>query len=125
MPGMIASKLALIIVTFRPITSPSAFTMSGSIPMIVCPSEAMHSFGAYCASVATLSVPFDLVAAGTSLATDATAPLDVGALVDVVVAVEAVLLLVLLLPQPASARTVSASIPVRATILLIGPPQSS
>ena len=99
--------------------------MSGSIPMIVWPSEAMNSFGAYSASVATFSVPFDLIAAGTSLATDATAPLDVDVLVEVVVAVEAVLLLVLLLPQPASARTVSASTPRRATILLIGPPRSS
>ncbi len=90
--------------------------MSASIPMIVWPSEAMNSLGAYCASVATVSVPFDLIAAGTC-----------AAIVAVglrrrrgrrVVAVELVLLL--LLPQPASARTASAGTPMRATSLLIG-----
>src|ERR1700728_4504621 len=112
---MIASKLALTISTFRPITSPSSFIMSASIPMIVWPSEARNSLGAYCASVATTSLPFDLIAAGTCAAIVALALLDV---VVVVVAVELVPLL--LLPQPASTRTVSAGIPKRATSLLIG-----
>ena len=63
--------------------------MSASIPMIVWPSEAMNSLGAYCASVATVSVPFDLIAAGTCAAIVASALLDV---VVAVVAVELVLL---------------------------------
>ena len=42
------------------------------MPMIVCPSEAMNSFGAYWASVPTTSVPLDLIAAGTFAAIAAT-----------------------------------------------------
>jgi hypothetical protein len=97
------------------LTSPSAFIMSASIPMIVWPSEAMNSLGAYCASVATISLPFALIAAGTWAAIVASRLL--GAVV-VVVAVEPVPLP--LLPQPASTRTASAGIPTRATSLLIG-----
>src|SRR5262245_45807790 len=69
----------------------------------------MNSFGAYVASAATVSVPFDFTAAGTSDATfwstppppvaPVLAPVDAGA--------EDVLLL--LLPQPAATTATSAS----------------
>jgi hypothetical protein len=66
--------------------------------MTVCPSAAMYSFGAYVASEATVSVPFDLIAAGTKAAT-----LAVAAGVALVLAtLDELLLLLLLLPQPAT-----------------------
>jgi hypothetical protein len=73
----------------------------------------MNSFGAYCASVAMLSVPFDLIAAGTCAASAALA------LVAGTFAVDVVELLVdeLLLPQPANASTASAGRPMRETSL--------
>src|ERR1700723_1164462 len=113
---MIASKSALTNVVFSPITSPSAVTRSGSMPMIVFPSGARNSFGAYCASVATVSVPFDLIAAGTVAAIDAFTAV---ALLDVVLA--AVLdedEELLLLPHPASTTTTSAAAPSAARSFL-------
>src|SRR5277367_4253306 len=103
-PGMIVSKLELIRWTFSPMTAPSAFIMSASIPMIVCPFGAMNSLGAYCASVATFSVPLAFIAAGTCDET-----VGLAALVVVLTTVTDVeLVVLLLLPQPASASTVSA-----------------
>src|SRR5258708_36489085 len=101
MPGMIASNWASVNVAFRPIVSARAVTRSGSMPMTVCPSEARNSFGAYCASLATVSVPFDLTAAGPRAAIPATAPPA-----DDVEAVEGVgeLALLLELAQQASSR---------------------
>jgi hypothetical protein len=72
----------------------------------------MNSFGAYVASEATVSVPLDLIAAGTRAATSVFALLDV----ELVVVVE----LLLLLPQPAIAATVSAGTPIAASSFLIG-----
>jgi hypothetical protein len=76
----------------------------------------MNSFGAYWASLATVSVPFDLIAAGTcaaiaefALGVETLAPVDVAD----------VLLLELLLPQPASTTTTSAGTPRRATSVFI------
>ena len=114
-PGMIVSKVALTRLAFSPMTAPSAFTRSASMPMTVWPSGAMNSFGAYCASVATFNVPLAFIAAGTCEETVGLALLVV--VFTTVIAVELVLLL--LLPQPASTRTVSAGIPIRATSLLI------
>src|SRR5579884_521289 len=68
-PGMIVSKVALTTFAFSPITAARALTRSGSIPTTVWPSEAMNSSGAYVASAATVSTPFDLMAAGTSFST--------------------------------------------------------
>jgi hypothetical protein len=84
--------------------------------MIVCPSGATNSFGAYWASVATFSVPFDLIAAGTCAAIAALV-LGVDTLEPVDVA--DVLLLEELLPQPAIASTAKTGTPMRATSLLI------
>src|SRR5437868_2832277 len=114
---MIASKVELTMVAFKPSTAAIALTMSGSMPITVCPSGAMNSFGAYCASVPTISVPLDLIAAGTCAAIDALA-LGVGT-VAAVLAVDDVDEL-LLLPQPAIASTASAGTPTRMTSLLIG-----
>src|SRR5580704_3764817 len=80
----------------------------------------MNSFGAYWASVATSSVPFVFIAAGTSAATVAFSAADVDVVAVGVDAVE--LVLVLLLPQPASTSTVSTGMPMRAISLLIGTP---
>jgi hypothetical protein len=43
------------------------------MPTTVCPSDPMNSFGAYVASAATVSVPFDLMEAGTWAAIELTA----------------------------------------------------
>ena len=117
---MIVSKFALTMFAFRPITAASACIRSASMPMTVCPSGAMNSFGAYCASVATISVPLDLIAAGTCATTAGSAEVATTTAV-VVVGVETVVLLelLLLLPQPASASRASAGTPMRATSLLI------
>ena len=42
------------------------------MPMTVWPSDAMNSFGAYVASAATVSVPCDLIEAGTWAAIELT-----------------------------------------------------
>ncbi len=85
------------------------------MPMTVWPSSAMNSFGAYVASEATISVPFDLIADGTvaTIAAFALFAADV-------VAVVAVELELLLLPQPARARTASTGTPILAASLLMG-----
>ena len=112
---MIVSNVALTNLTFRPICAPSALTRSTSMPITVCPSGPMNSFGAYVASAATVSVPFDLIAAGTSAAIDAFAPL-----VDAVVVELLLLLLVLLLlPHPASATMTSTGAAIARTDFLI------
>src|ERR1700682_222424 len=90
-PGMMASKVELTSCTFNPITAASALTMSGSMPITVWPSGAMNSFGAYWASVATIRVPLDLIAAGTCAAIVALAAVGV----DVVAGVAGVLELLL------------------------------
>src|SRR5215472_4699921 len=74
MPGMIVSKVALTMLTRSPITWPSAWARSASMPTTVWPSGPMNSFGAYVASAATVSVPFDLIDAGTWAAMELTAP---------------------------------------------------
>ena len=79
------------------------------MPMIVCPSEARNSFGAYWASVPTTSVPLDLTAAGTFAAIAATVPVPAAVVVGVVDDV----VLELLLPHPAIARTASTGAPMR------------
>ena len=43
------------------------------MPTTVWPSDPMNSFGAYVASAATVSVPFDLIEAGTWAAIELTA----------------------------------------------------
>ena len=75
------------------------------MPITVCPSGATNSSGAYCASVATSSVPFDLIAAGTCVAIDE----SIAGLVSVAEDDVALLLLLvlLLLPHPASATMTS------------------
>ena len=109
-PGMMLSKVAFLTSTLRPMTAPSAFIRSASIPTTVWPSDAMNSSGAYVASAATVSVPFDLIADGTSAATVASAPLDpeLEALLELVLDVpaepEVDELLLLLLPQPTDER---------------------
>src|SRR5947207_3027943 len=113
-PGMMASNVELTTLAFNPITAASALTMSGSMPITVWPSGAMNSFGAYWASLATVSVPFFLIASGTCAAI---AALTLGC--ATVVAVLAVLEL-LLLPQPASSDAASASASAQMTSLLIG-----
>src|SRR5579871_778970 len=116
MPGMIASNCASLNFAFRPIVSASAVTRSGSIPMIVCPSEARNSLGAYWASVPTTSVPLDLIDAGTLAAIAATVPVP---LLVVVVGVLEFVVVELLLPHPAIARTASTGTPMRARKLII------
>ncbi len=126
-PGMIVSNVALTSFAFRPMTLASALPRSASIPTTVWPSGPMNSFGAYVASDATVSVPFDLVAAGTSLATAASAPPleDVAAGVEVEVdvaagaALEDELLLLLLLPHAAMAATLSSDSAASAGFLQI------
>src|SRR5689334_5481166 len=86
------------------------------MPMTVCPFEARNSFGAYWASLATASVPFDLYFAGTCDATAATVPPPE---VDVVEVAAVELVLDLLLPHPAIARTTSTGTPARARTLII------
>ena len=91
------------------------------MPMTVWPSGAMNSSGAYWASDATVSVPFDLIAAGTSLAIDVSTVGVAGAEADV----ELLLLLVeLLLPQPASATMTSTGAAIARTVFLIWTPAS-
>ena len=113
---MIVSKFELMRFTCNPMTAPSAFSRSASIPITVCPFGAMNSLGAYCASVATFSVPLDFIAAGTCEATVALSA-DDGVLTTVT---EVELVLLLLLPQPANARIVSAGTPIAATSFLMG-----
>src|ERR1019366_2136494 len=72
-PGMIPSKVSLTMSALIPITAARALLRSASIPITVWPSEAKNSFGAQLASAAPVSVPFDLIAAGTSAATAASA----------------------------------------------------
>src|SRR5438552_5857739 len=110
---MIASKVELTTCAFKPSTAAIALTMSGSIPITVWPSGAMNSFGAYCASLATIRVPLDLTLAGTCAAMAALAALG-GASVAVAV------VLFLLLPQPASSAIASADAPTLRISLLIG-----
>src|SRR5437660_6204573 len=113
---MIASKVELTTFTFSPITAAIALTMSGSMPITVWPSGAMNSSGAYSASLATISVPLALTAAGTCAAIAALTPgegeVEVEAVVDF-----------LLLPQPASTMAASAGRHNAASDLLIGPPR--
>jgi hypothetical protein len=65
--------------------------------------------------VATFSVPLDFIAAGTC---EATVGLDPDAPVFTIVT-EVELVLLLLLPQPASARIISAGTPTAATSFLM------
>src|SRR5690348_14986667 len=114
---MIVSKFELMMFTLRPMTPASAAMRSASIPITVWPSGATNSLGAYWASLAMFSVPFALILAGTvaaiaeSVLTCAGLPLSA-----VVLELDVVLLL---LPQPASARIASAGTPIRANRLLI------
>jgi hypothetical protein len=79
------------------------------MPTTVWPSDPMNSFGAYVASAATVSVPFDLIEAGTWAAIELTA-LD-GVLDDAVgLGPE--------LPQAAANRPTARKTPVAADIFL-------
>ena len=60
---MMLSKVTFLTVAWSPIAWARAFARSASIPITVLPFDAMNSFGAYVASAATVSVPFDLIAA--------------------------------------------------------------
>src|SRR5438309_1088734 len=72
----------------------------------------MNSFGAYSASLATVSVPLDLIAAGTCAAIEAlTLGVGVAAVVEV--------LDFLLLPQPATSARASTAPEISATSLRI------
>jgi hypothetical protein len=64
----------------------------------------MNSLGAYVASAATVRVPFDLIAAGTSAAIELAGLAD-----DDVVAADVLLLLLLLQPAAASAVAISSA----------------
>jgi hypothetical protein len=88
------------------------------MPITVWPSGATNSLGAYWASDATFSVPFDLIAAGTVAAIAASAP--VGATLDVLDALEELEELELLLPQPAIASNAIAGTKTRAISFVIG-----
>src|SRR4029453_4019079 len=108
MPGMIVAKVALTSLTFRPSTLARAWASSGSQPVTVVPLAATNSFGGRGAPGARVSVPLDLMAAGTSVAIFAFAEVVV---VDGVVVVAALLLLP---PQPAArtaTRETSARLP--------------
>ena len=107
---MIVSNVALTMLILRPSTCPRALANSGSQPITVWPSDAMNSLGAYVASAATVSVPFDLMAAGTSAAIELTGLADGDC--D---AVAAGALLLLLLLQPVATSAVTASITPTAT----------
>src|SRR6478672_3740224 len=117
---MIDSKSELIRLTFNPISEAIVCIRSASIPITVWPSGAMNSFGAYCASVATARVPFDLIAAGTSFAIEVliagvvTGPAEVVAPLEVLELLE--------LPQPASAATTSTGATTATTSFLIDAP---
>src|SRR5581483_1524884 len=102
---MMLSKVAFLISTLSPIRPAIAFSRSASIPTTVCPSGPMNSSGAYVASAATVSVPFDLNLAGTNAATAEFVPVDAG--VDAVDDAPPDELLLLLLPHPATMATQS------------------
>src|SRR5665213_1282383 len=70
---MIASKVTFWKLAFRPSFAAIAFPRSTSRPMMVLPSVSKYSLGAYDASVAILSTPADLIAAGNSDAGSAAA----------------------------------------------------
>jgi hypothetical protein len=76
------------------------------MPTTVWPSDPMNSFGAYVASAATVSVPFDLMEAGTWAAIELT---DLDGVLD-----DAVGLGPELLPQPAANRPAARKTPVAA-----------
>src|SRR5438093_5637382 len=108
---MIASKVELTTFTFSPNTAAIALTISGSMPITVWPSGAMNSLGAYSASLATISVPLDLIFAGTCAAMAGSAlTAGVAAVVEEVVDF-------LLLPQPESAAKASTAAQIRAPSL--------
>src|ERR1700730_16108095 len=119
-PGTIVSKFELMMFAFNPMVARSALMRSASMPITVWPSGATNSLGAYWASLATFSVPFDLIAAGT-VAAIAELTL-VGATLDVLGVLEELEELeeLELLPQPAIARTTSARTPKRAISFVIG-----
>ena len=62
---MMPSNVALTTLALRPMAAANAFARSASMPSTVLPSLPMNSLGAYDASAATVSVPLDLIAAGT------------------------------------------------------------
>ena len=115
MPGMIVSKVAFTNFQVRPMTLPSACPSSGSHPVTVLPLEPMNSFGAYVASAATVSVPFDLTFAGTSAAILLFAPPALAGVALVVVLALVVVAVVELLPflappHPVATTTTSATL---------------
>ena len=65
--GMMPSNDALTTLDFKPNLAAIAAARSASIPMTVLPLVPMNSLGAYVASAATVSVPLDLMAAGTAI----------------------------------------------------------
>src|SRR5712675_533029 len=105
---MIVSNVALTMLILRPSTCPRALAKSASQPITVWPSDAMNSLGAYVASAATVSVPFDLMAAGTSAAIELAGLAD-GDCDAVAAGVLLLLLLLLLLLQPVATSAVTAS----------------
>src|SRR5436189_1737185 len=102
-PGMIVSKLAVTKCHLTPMTFPSAWPSSGSHPTIVFPSEPTDSFGGYVGSVATVSVPLDLILAGTSAAILLSTP--------VLVVVAVVVLEAFFPPPPQPVATTAMSAP--------------
>ncbi len=107
---MMLSKVAFTTLALRPITPASAFARSASMPSTVWPSLPMNSLGAYVASAATVSVPFDFTAAGTSDATFwSTPPVVAPVLAPVEAGAEDVLLLLLPQPVATTATTVIAA----------------
>src|SRR5436190_8075179 len=112
---MIASNVELTTFALSPSTAAIALTMSGSMPITVCPSGAMNSLGAYSASLATTNVPLALIAGGTCAAIVALT-LGVGGAAG---AVELVAVVFLPPPHPASAARAKAALHVSATSLRI------
>jgi hypothetical protein len=96
---MMVSNVALSNTTCTPRTWPMALPRSTSMPWIVVLSSAKNSFGAYEASVATMILPADLILAGSSAASAASAD-RAGAVVAVEPPAESLFLV--LLPQAAA-----------------------
>src|SRR5438270_7097774 len=69
---MIVANTALTTCTFSPMTWPIAWASSGSQPMTL-PFASLYSSGAYDGSVTIVSVPLDLMAAGSFATTAASA----------------------------------------------------
>src|SRR5579859_5932131 len=78
---MMSLNVTLTKFAFNPSSAANALPKSTSHPSMVCPSAAIDSSVGYVASIANVSVPFDLIAAGTSAAAADPADVELDALV--------------------------------------------